>query len=157
MTNKWEVHTKGGPDSRTFEIAVIRANNEHGKRSYGWFGPDKLLITHCGGPCNDTVTPEAWDLLIVAAHQLAQRKNSEEGHGGGLPTRREIAEYTDEVYDRELERLQALIRQRDTSAATMLIRTLTYRNLAIGALGYTLNWDDDEDDSLHPVRPELSA
>lgn len=42
---KWFAHTKGGPPESVFEVAVLREDNTHGKRSYGWFGEDKLFIS----------------------------------------------------------------------------------------------------------------
>jgi hypothetical protein len=71
----WIVNTKGGPN-RCFEIAVLKSDNEHGIRSYGWFGPDKIYISGSGGPCNDKVEPFVWDKLIEVAKATAERMNS---------------------------------------------------------------------------------
>lgn len=75
MAAKWVVHTKGGPNKPSFEIAVIRDDNEHGKRSYGWFDENKLLISHNGGPCRWPLTAPIWDRLIAAAAAEADRLN----------------------------------------------------------------------------------
>jgi len=76
---KWVVDVKGRAGSGPFEITVLRDNNEHGKRSYGWIGEDKLLITHNGGPCSWTLTPLVWDKVIKLAHEVADELNAEEG------------------------------------------------------------------------------
>lgn len=78
MSNRWIVHTKGAAGRNFFEIAVIRADNVHGMNSYGWFGPDKLLISHNGGPCKDSVTQEVWKELIAVADLIAASMNATE-------------------------------------------------------------------------------
>ena len=77
MKPKWVVHTKGGPCEAPFEICVIRVDTEHGKLSYGWFDENKLLISHSGGPCRDTVTKKVWNKLITLAHEVANELNKE--------------------------------------------------------------------------------
>lgn len=72
---RWSVHTKGGPNQEAFEICVIRKGNSHGRISYGWFGEDKLLISHNGGPCRWPVTRLTWDELIKAAERVAEELN----------------------------------------------------------------------------------
>lgn len=71
----WVAHTKGGPNLKGFEIAVLRESNEHGRVSYGWFGPDKLLISHNGGPCTWPVTQQVWDKLVRVAQEVADELN----------------------------------------------------------------------------------
>lgn len=71
----WIVHTKGGPESPSFEISVIRSSNTHGQDSYGRFGPDKLLVSSSGGPCNDRITPAVWDRLLKVAEETAAELN----------------------------------------------------------------------------------
>lgn len=73
--HKWEVHTKGAAGEQTFEICVIRSDNEHGKKSYGWFGDDKLLITHNGGPCHWPITQRVWDGSVKLAQEVANELN----------------------------------------------------------------------------------
>lgn len=79
--SKWEVHAKGGPNRRSFEIAVIRAENHFGKSSYGWFDETKLLISHSGGPCQDHVTKVVWEKLVECARRVADELNKAEGRG----------------------------------------------------------------------------
>jgi hypothetical protein len=71
----WEVHTKGGPNRSSFEIAVLRSDNQHGKASYGWFDSDKLLVSHNGGPCQWPVNTFVWERLLSVAEQLAAHLN----------------------------------------------------------------------------------
>lgn len=78
--NKWVVNKKGGPGSSNFEISVIRNNNTHGKQSYGWFGPDKLLITHNGGPCSWPLIKLVWRKQVALAEEVAAELNREEGN-----------------------------------------------------------------------------
>ena len=75
--SKWIVDVKGEANSSPFEISVLREDNAHGQRSYGWFGPDKLLISHNGGPCRDPVTPLVWQLLLGVATEVAYELNKE--------------------------------------------------------------------------------
>ena len=75
----WEVHTKGAADEEGFEIVVIRADNEHGKRSYGWIDENKLLISHNGGPCRWPVISTVWDRLLKVAQEVADELNASEG------------------------------------------------------------------------------
>lgn len=72
MKGPWIIDVKGKP-GEPFEISVVRADNEEGIRSWGWFGPDKLLISHSGGPCRATVTPEVWRGLIDLAKSECAR------------------------------------------------------------------------------------
>lgn len=78
LTGKWEVHTKGGANQCPFEIAVIRRDNALGKRSYGWYGEDKLLITHNGGPCQWPVTLTVWNGCLRLAEEIAEKLNAQE-------------------------------------------------------------------------------
>ena len=75
-SGRWEVNTKGGPDEPHFEISVIRAGNEHGKRSYGWFDDYKFLISHNGGNCPWPVTKRVWDKLVLLAWDVANELNA---------------------------------------------------------------------------------
>lgn len=79
----WEVDIKGTP-GKSFEISVLLAENKHGKRSYGWFGPDKLLISGSGGPCCDVVTDLVWGKLVAVAKEVAAdlNRSTEAPHGG---------------------------------------------------------------------------
>ena len=71
---KWEVNIKGGPDRIPFEISVVRSDYEL-KRSYGWFGEHKLLISHNCGPwsVNETI----WGELTGVADRIADELNNE--------------------------------------------------------------------------------
>ncbi len=75
---KWVVNIKGKAGSASFEISVVRDDNEHGKSSYGWFGEDKLLISHNGGPCRWPLIPLVWDKMVKLAHEVADELNTDE-------------------------------------------------------------------------------
>lgn len=76
MTNKWIVNVKGNHNSG--EISIVRDNNSHGKRSYGWFGDDKILVFSSGGPCQDKTTTRIFAKLIELAKEEAELMNEEE-------------------------------------------------------------------------------
>lgn len=78
MKDKWIVDIKGGPNESPFEISVVRESNKHGRESFGWFGPDKHLISHNGGPCNDHVQAYVWNRLVSLAQQFARELNRAE-------------------------------------------------------------------------------
>lgn len=74
--NKWVVDVKGSA-GETFEISVLRNNNEHGKRSYGWIDEDKLLISKSGS-ANWSVTPLVFEKLKRVAGEVAKELNMAE-------------------------------------------------------------------------------
>lgn len=73
----WEVQVKGEKCSDSWEISVVRSDNDHGKRSWGWFDDDKLLVSHDGGPCNWPICEFVWDAQIEIANQLCDKLNTE--------------------------------------------------------------------------------
>ena len=78
-TGPWEVQIKDARKSRQgFEITVIRQNNIHGHRSWGWIDANKLLISSSGGPCRDEVIPLVWDKLVKLAQEVADELNAKE-------------------------------------------------------------------------------
>lgn len=74
----WEVQVKGEKCSASWEISVIRKDNEHGHRSWGWFDDTKLLVSHNGGPCDWPIVEFVWDAQIRIAHELCDKLNSGE-------------------------------------------------------------------------------
>lgn len=74
----WIVEAKGCVGSRSFEISVIRTSNVHGRKSYGWFDKDKLLITHNGGPCDCPLSQRVWDKMLRVAQEVADEMNDED-------------------------------------------------------------------------------
>ena len=72
MTDKWIVDIKGGANSEGFEISVVRQSNKHGIRSYGWFGPDKVMIA---SDSRESLIPIVWDRMIVLANEVAEDLN----------------------------------------------------------------------------------
>ena len=78
MPAKWIVDVKGAAGKRSFEISVLRDDNQLGKQSYGWFDKNKLLITHNGGPCEWPLTQKVWDKQIALAKEVANELNTED-------------------------------------------------------------------------------
>lgn len=74
--SKWIVNVKGQANSSSFEISVVREDNSHGIKSYGWFDKNKLLISHNGGPCSWPLIPIVWDKMIELAKEVANELNS---------------------------------------------------------------------------------
>lgn len=48
---KWEVHVHRDKKYLEFgwEISVIKSDNTHGRHSYGWDGPDKMITSSFNG------------------------------------------------------------------------------------------------------------
>lgn len=74
----WKVQVKGKRLSECWEISVVHSDNEHGQRSYGWFGAQKHLISHNGGPCRWPISGYVFDQQIKIANEVARRLNAGE-------------------------------------------------------------------------------
>lgn len=74
----WEVQVKGERCSSGWEISVVHADNEHGRRSWGWFDEKKLLVSHNGGPCQWPICGFVFDEQIRIAKELCRRLNAGE-------------------------------------------------------------------------------
>lgn len=72
---KWKVQVKGEKCSKSWEISVVREDNDHGQRSRGWFDNTKLLVSHNGGPCSWPVVEFVWDEQIRIAQELCDKLN----------------------------------------------------------------------------------
>lgn len=72
----WKLQIKGKRCSSSWEISVVREDNEHGQTSWGWFGAGKLLISHNGGPCSWPVVGYVFDQQIKIAEEVVRRLNS---------------------------------------------------------------------------------
>ena len=75
---KWIVNVKGEANKSHFEISVVREDNTHGMKNYGWFGDNKTMINHDGGWCKFPLTEKTWDNSIKTANELADELNNEE-------------------------------------------------------------------------------
>jgi hypothetical protein len=74
----WTVQIHGGPNENSFEISVINLNGKgfyDAQLHYGWFDKNKLLISHCGGPCQNSVNTTVWNKLIRIAMEVADELN----------------------------------------------------------------------------------
>lgn len=75
--SKWIAHIKGEAGDKSFEICVVKKDNTHGFKSYGWFDENKLLISHNGGPCHWPLEKIVWDKLVKVAEEVAEILNKE--------------------------------------------------------------------------------
>jgi len=79
---KWKVQVKGEKCSNTWEISVIREDSKFaqpdliGCTTWGWFGKDKLLVSHNGGACKWPIVEFVWDEQIRIANDLCDGLNS---------------------------------------------------------------------------------
>lgn len=73
--NNWIAQVKGDPNGSTWEISVVRENNEHGRVSWGWFDENKLLISHNGGPCQWPLIKGLGPLMVRLAYYVADYMN----------------------------------------------------------------------------------
>lgn len=76
----WSVDVKGENKGHgyysAFEISVVRDDNEHGFRSWGWCnGRNKLLVGSSNGFSNTGVHPFVFDSFMRTAHELADGLN----------------------------------------------------------------------------------
>jgi len=75
MESKWKVHIFGDPAGTEWEISIVREDNKNGQQSWGWFGEDKLLVSHNGGPCHWPLAPGLGVKMIEIANQECARLN----------------------------------------------------------------------------------
>lgn len=75
---QWRVQVFGERCGKDWEISVVRVDNEHGQRSWGWIGPEKLLVSHGGRPCAWPVCGYVWDMQLRIAEELCRRLNKGE-------------------------------------------------------------------------------
>lgn len=73
----WRVDVKGGQRGG-YEISIVRANNYHGFRSYGWNDPQNKVILFSGGG-EVAVPAKEFNALIRRAHETARRYNELDG------------------------------------------------------------------------------
>jgi len=73
---KWLAQVKGDPEANSWEISVVRSDNEHGQKSWGWFDERKLLISHNGGPCHWPLAPGLGKQMIQIAERYADDLNA---------------------------------------------------------------------------------
>lgn len=77
MRGKWLVQVFGRRDTGNFEISLVREDNAHGRKSWGWFDHNKVLICHSGAD-RVTLMPQIWDAHIALAHDICDKMNAAE-------------------------------------------------------------------------------
>lgn len=77
---EWVVNVIDGPPEDCGEISVLRNDNAHGKKSYGWFGDRKILIYHQDHHCS-----RVWKLQLALARKIADEMNQDEKRRGFVP------------------------------------------------------------------------
>ena len=75
---RWKVQVFGKRCSESWEISVIREDNEHGQKSWGWIDDRKLLVSHNGCPCRWPICGYVWDQQVAIAEELCRRLNAGE-------------------------------------------------------------------------------
>lgn len=75
MKTKWHLQVHGKATETPFEISVVNNHIDSAQRCYGWFNENKLLISHSGGPCNNTLIPLVWDKIICLAKEVVNTLN----------------------------------------------------------------------------------
>ena len=73
----WMVQVKGEKCSTSWEISVVRRDDKHGQKSYGWFGNTKILVSHSGGGFKWAICKFVWDRHIQTANDLCDKLNAE--------------------------------------------------------------------------------
>lgn len=76
MNGTWVVSVFGKQGDRSWEISVVRADNAHGQKSYGWFDDSKLLVGHDGGPCHVPICDFVWNRHMETANALCAHLNA---------------------------------------------------------------------------------
>jgi hypothetical protein len=71
---KWKVNVFGCSGTY-YEISVLREEFKHGQISYGWNGPEKIIISSSGGPCGYVVPPFVFDRLVKVAVDFCAELN----------------------------------------------------------------------------------
>ena len=71
---KWIVCIKGDSGLAPFEIAVVKETYLLGRNSYGWFGENKILISHSAYVCKE-IPLHVWEKLINLARKIATELN----------------------------------------------------------------------------------
>lgn len=70
----WMVNVKGEPNE-SFEISVVRTSNTHGRKSYGWFDENKIMISQ---NVYEGVSERVFNKLIELAMEECDLLNKEE-------------------------------------------------------------------------------
>lgn len=71
--SKWTLHIFGGP-ARGHEVSLVRETNRHGLASWGWSGPNKIIVS----TNSNTVPKEVFYAIVKTARSLVYKKNKKE-------------------------------------------------------------------------------
>lgn len=74
MKDLWEVDIKRYR-GEVGEVSVLKSSFTHGKKSYGWFGENKIVIAGSGGPCNYSYPEPLGEMLIEVANRYCEMLN----------------------------------------------------------------------------------
>ncbi len=71
------VNVIGEPDGGGYEIALVRGDYDHGKRSCGWPGPDKIVLfsSDPNAPSPKRAIRKVWPLFLQIAADECRRFN----------------------------------------------------------------------------------
>lgn len=74
--SKWVVSCKGSIERKSYELSIVREDNQHGLISWGWLDTtSKLLISHEGGHGVWPMRPEIWERLKGLAQEICDDMN----------------------------------------------------------------------------------
>ena len=80
VITQWEVQIKGDIWDRKsgYEVSVLKCDNRHGHESWGWGGPDKIIMfsNGVGGNELNPRTDDAIHFALDAAQKLCDALNA---------------------------------------------------------------------------------
>jgi hypothetical protein len=79
MAYQWITQVFGKRNSAHWEISVVREDNKHGRRSWGWFDDRKIMISSSVPHSDWTIPGYVFDQQVKIAGEIARRLNAGEG------------------------------------------------------------------------------
>ena len=71
--SKWTLHIFGSP-KQGHEISIVRETNRHGIASWGWEGPNKIVVSSN----SNKIPEEVFNEIVKTARSLVDKKNKKE-------------------------------------------------------------------------------
>lgn len=83
---RWFPQIKGDRTG-SFEISIVREDNFHGRKSYGWACSSKIMVLSQHALGAHPITQKMWDFAVAEANEMAKEKNNDEGFLGDAEIR----------------------------------------------------------------------
>lgn len=142
----WAVCFKGDDDGTSIEYSVVRIDNDHGFKSYGWAESDrKEIITTDGGPCRYTFSPMLMQMQQMVAVKYAQYLNRKEGNGDFDVMWYENRQREENLLESHVEEINLLSRLRELTAGNSRTTPEAVRDLMVSVI---LKDDVDDNNSV---------